>query len=204
MSANVDRRIMRTKRAIREALVSLIEEKGVNALTVKDVTARANINRGTFYLHYKDKFDLLDQTLDEVIRDIESILLEITNLSDEDFIDDKMPFDTTIRLFEYFKDNAYLMQAILATKGSHALLARLKKIMWRNMFEKNLATFIKKENLLVPAEYLLSYIAAAHFGILLEWLDRGCRETPEEMAKILTNLTFRGPLFAAGLSYQNL
>jgi len=57
MNSSEDRRIARTKAAIREALVALIEEKGFDALTVKDIATRANINRGTFYLHYKDKFD---------------------------------------------------------------------------------------------------------------------------------------------------
>ena len=56
-----DRRITRTKLAIRTALVALIEEKGFDVLTVKDITTLANINRGTFYLHYQDKFDLLKQ-----------------------------------------------------------------------------------------------------------------------------------------------
>lgn len=200
MSGTVDRRITRTKSVIRDALVSLIEEKGFDALSVKDITTRANINRGTFYLHYKDKYDLLDQTLEEVIQDIKNILLEITTLSDTDVVNGKLPLPIVIKLFEYFKSNAPLMQAILATKGNNALQAQIKKSMWHHVFEKGHATLIKKEKLLVPAEYLISYIAAAHFGVVQEWLDRGCRETPEEMARILTNITFRGPLFAAGIS----
>ncbi len=47
----MDRRIARTKTAIREALVALIEEKGFDAILVSDIAERANINRGTFYLH---------------------------------------------------------------------------------------------------------------------------------------------------------
>lgn len=203
MSETVDRRITRTKRAIRAALVSLIEEKGFDALSVKDITARANINRGTFYLHYKDKFDLLDQTLEEVARDIENILLEITALSGIDVVKGKLPLSIVEKLFAYFKANAPVMQALLATKGNHALQAQIKKTMWHHVFEKNRATFIKKENLLVPPEYLISYIAAAHFGVVQEWLDGECRETPAEMARILTYITFRGPLFAAGISSPN-
>ena len=199
MNFSEDRRITRTKAAIREALVSLIEEKGFEALTVKDIAIKANINRGTFYLHYKDKYDLLDQTLEDIARDIESILLEITNLSVADFINGQTPSAIIIKVFEYFNANASLTQAILATKGNYALQNRIKKIMWHNLFEKNYAPFIKNENLLVPSEYLASYIASAHFGVVQEWLENGCRETPEEMAKILSNLTFRGPLTAAGI-----
>ena len=56
---NTDLRIIRTKESIREALVELIEEKGFEAITVKDITTRAKINRGTFYAHYQDKYDLM-------------------------------------------------------------------------------------------------------------------------------------------------
>ncbi|EEL70861.1 hypothetical protein IGA_00005 [Bacillus cereus HuA3-9] len=59
-SAYTDLRVARTKEAIRDALTELINEKGFDSITVKDITARANINRGTFYLHYRDKYDLFD------------------------------------------------------------------------------------------------------------------------------------------------
>jgi AcrR family transcriptional regulator len=199
MSSNQDRRITRTKAAIRKALVSLIGEKGFDAISIKDITTKAGINRGTFYLHYKDKFDLLDQTLEDITGDIESILLAITKLTAAEFINGHTPSATIAKLFEYFNANASLIQAILTTKGNFALQTQIKKIMWHNLFEKNYATFIKKENLLVPSEYLVSYIAAAHFGVIQEWLENGRRETPEEMAKILSNLTIRGPLSAAGI-----
>lgn len=126
MNPNEDRRIIRTKEAIRNALVALIEEKGFDALSVKDITAKANINRGTFYLHYKDKFDLLDKTLEEVTKDMENIILKITTLSTADFVDTRIPLTIVVRLFEYFNDNASLMQAILSTKGNYALQTQIK------------------------------------------------------------------------------
>ncbi len=82
---SIDRRIIRTKIAIRNALVALIEEKGFDALSVKDITTRADINRGTFYLHYRDKFDLLEQTQAEIIQDVESIILKANSLNYADF-----------------------------------------------------------------------------------------------------------------------
>jgi len=199
MNSTEDRRITRTKEAICAALVALIEEKGFEALSVKDIAIKANINRGTFYLHYKDKFDLLDQTLDQVIQDMEKILLEIRLVSVTDFKETWIPKAIATRLFEYFNDNASLIQAILVTKGNFVLVTKLKQLMLKNIFEKDEAISIKKEKLLVPCEYLASYIASAHFGVVQEWLDRGRQETPEEMAEILINITFRGPLVAAGL-----
>ena len=56
-----DLRIKRTQRAIKDAFYSLVEEKGFEHITVKDITERAMISRNTFYLHYEDKYDLLNK-----------------------------------------------------------------------------------------------------------------------------------------------
>lgn len=55
-------RVLQTKRMIRDALTLLMEEKGFEGITVRDLAEKAAINRGTFYLHYKDKYDLLEQS----------------------------------------------------------------------------------------------------------------------------------------------
>jgi AcrR family transcriptional regulator len=54
-----DRRVQRTRAALRQSLMELIREKGYEALTVEEVARRANLGRATFYLHYHDKDDLL-------------------------------------------------------------------------------------------------------------------------------------------------
>ena len=71
--SNLDLRVVRTKTAIRNALVELIEEKGFDAITVKDITTKANINRGTFYAHYQDKFDLMTKCQEDIMYEFSSI-----------------------------------------------------------------------------------------------------------------------------------
>lgn len=63
-----DLRILRTKRAIRDAFFKLVEEKGFDHITVKDITDEAMISRNTFYLHYSDKFDLLNKICGKMMR----------------------------------------------------------------------------------------------------------------------------------------
>ena len=62
-----DRRIRRTKRLLRQALAEIMNEKEFKDITVKEITDRADLNRGTFYLHYEDKFALLDALIDEAL-----------------------------------------------------------------------------------------------------------------------------------------
>ncbi len=66
----VDRRVNRTRRQLREALFNLILEKGYDAVTVEEITARADVGRTTFYLHYHDKEDLLMESIGELVDDL--------------------------------------------------------------------------------------------------------------------------------------
>lgn len=75
--SNLDLRVVRTKTAIRNALVELIEEKGFDAITVKDITTKANINRGTFYAHYQDKFDLMTKCQEDIMYEFSNIAKKI-------------------------------------------------------------------------------------------------------------------------------
>src|SRR5262245_39795375 len=84
MSTNTgDLRVRRTRLALRQALLALIEEKGFDAIIVQDITERAMINRVTFYKHYRDKYDLLEQTMHEMLGElsptVETLLQEPTN-----------------------------------------------------------------------------------------------------------------------------
>lgn len=76
------RRHTKTEARIKAAFTTLVKDKGFDAMTVSDLARTANINRGTFYMHYIDKFDLRDQLLDDAIADLTSILIPEPN--DED------------------------------------------------------------------------------------------------------------------------
>lgn len=195
----VDRRIIRTKQSIREALIYLLEEKSFDALTVKDLCMKANINRGTFYLHYWDKFDLLEQTINEFTEGCKKIILQADelDLNHYQYFDEPLP--AMITLFKYFKENASLMRALLGLKSDSSYLSQMKQLLWNNLIDQELSVHLKKDNFLVPSEYLIAYIISAHLGVLQQWLDRDCQESPQEIALILSRLSFHGPFYAAGI-----
>jgi len=196
---SIDRRIVRTQLAMRDALVALIKEKGFDALTVSDIVARANINRGTFYLHYKDKYDLLEQTETEILEEIQQIFLRSNSLRTGDANTVEQLQQLAIMLLEYIKEHADLMHAFLGLQGNYSFVTRI-----RSMAEKNLKLGallgLKEENFLVPREYLLSYVLHANLGVLQAWFVTGCKESPQEMARILFQLSFEGPIRAIGLN----
>ena len=66
---SIDRRVRKTRKQLRECLIALLKEKKVQDITVRELTDMADLNRGTFYLHYKDVCDLLEKTEAELLAD---------------------------------------------------------------------------------------------------------------------------------------
>ena len=77
MAEKTDRRIRRTKAILSRSLIQLMEEKEIRDISVKELTDLADINRGTFYLHYNDIYDLLAQMEDELFVEFNEILDQI-------------------------------------------------------------------------------------------------------------------------------
>lgn len=202
MSENpTDLRVVRTKQAIRSALIALIEEKGFEAISVKDITERATINRGTFYSHYEDKFDLMDKCQEQLLKEMETkIVPNIPKLIEETKQHDAgpMPISVLMPFFEFLRANQSFMKALLGPRGDAAFQVKIKECLHRGLFGPENAVF-KAEGLLVPPRYLASYIASAHIGVIQEWLNGGAVEPPEDIARIISGMTIKGPLFAAGI-----
>ena len=70
----LDRRIRKTRRVIRQCLTELLKTKRIQDITVREISEKADINRGTFYLHYRDIFDLMEQIENELLEELEDVL----------------------------------------------------------------------------------------------------------------------------------
>jgi AcrR family transcriptional regulator len=201
LERQTDRRIIRTKRMIRDALTELMKEKGFEGITVRDLTTKADINRGTFYLHYQDKYDLLEQSEDEIIMEIEKIAFSLQNLSGKDglsFFNQNEPIPFLVKLFEYFLNNSAFIKVILGPKGDPSFQVKIKEVMKKNILQ-NLSKRFKQEKMLVPEDYFFAYVSSAHLGVIQHWLNSGMKETPLEISFILTRMVFLGPGHVAGL-----
>ncbi|MGD7043189.1 TetR/AcrR family transcriptional regulator [Jeotgalibacillus proteolyticus] len=197
---HLDLRVIRTRESIKQAMIELIEEKGFEGITIKDLTTKANINRGTFYAHYQDKYDLLTKCQEELMKEMKNkIIKNLPNvIADLDSNKENIvPFTMLVPFFEFINRNRGLMKALLGPNGDLSFQTKIKGFMGEALFKSN-PTIFKQENLLVPVDYLVTYIASAHIGVLQEWLKNG-EESPEEIARIIFTMTVNGPFFAAGV-----
>ncbi|ASS65361.1 MULTISPECIES: TetR/AcrR family transcriptional regulator C-terminal domain-containing protein [unclassified Paenibacillus] len=205
--ADTDLRIIRTKESIRRAWIQLIEEKGFEAITVKDITTRAGINRGTFYAHYQDKYDLMAKCQEEIMMELaDTVRQNFAGLKENQYesVPSATPLAVSVALFRYLDENRDILRAVSGPKGDQTFQTKLKDFMWSALFVRKEIPLIKQENLLVPSQYLIAYIASAHMGVLQQWLNGDGEETPEEMARILSTLTVKGPFTAAGLKAEQV
>jgi AcrR family transcriptional regulator len=200
-----DRRAIRTKKMIRNALTELIEEKGFSNISITDLTTRADINRGTFYLHYIDKYDLLEQIEKELLQELQqniknTTLIDHITINAADSIESvNKPIPYMKKVFEYVKENSVLIKAILGPNGDPRFQNKIKELIHNNVFEKNLIKAFNKENMLVPEKYFISYLLSAHIGVVQEWLESDMEKSPEDMAIILAKMSFLGPFKVTGL-----
>ena len=110
-----DRRIVRSKKALRAALISLMESKGFEAITVNDLCSAADLNRGTFYNHFSDKENLLVFLEDEVMNTVARIHSEMSLLSVKDvmaYCVSKKPLPFLVSLFDYFREEGDFLHAV--------------------------------------------------------------------------------------------
>ena len=98
-----DRRVRRTKKLLKESFIELMSEKQIKDITVKDLTEHADLNRGTFYLHYLDIYDLLNQLEDEVIENV-SMMIQDFNFRNSN----QSTYLLLEQLFEYIYDNKHI------------------------------------------------------------------------------------------------
>lgn len=196
-----DRRITRTRKMIMGAFIQLMEEKGFEAITVSDLTEKADINRGTFYQHYKDKYDLLEQSEEEIFEGLKKLVDTFWHNANYDYenemkVDELLPL--SIQLFEFIGENSNFMRILLGPKGNPSFQNKLKDLIKDNLLHK-FSQFLKEDHVIVPPDYLLAYISSAHLGLIQHWLECGMDRSPEDVARILSQTAIFGPVKVSGL-----
>jgi len=178
---NIDPRVRRTRRLLRDALVSLILKKDFASITIKEITERADVAYITFYRHYESLDQLLMEVLDEGLVEL---MVHIETLAKQS---DTSALETEGRLiFEYIGQKADLFHILLKSQS----VARIRK-----MVVRNIAAVFQKS--CVPLERLGSqttiniasnHIATSLLSLIEWWLENGMNPPPADMGKVYKSL----------------
>ena len=173
-----DRRLIKTKYAIRETFLVLLNEKTIDKITVAELCRRANLGRGTFYLHYTDIYDLYEHVKAEVFDELSSFFDSSMSICDP---------QNFLKLIEaltyYFASNKTIILLLFASEKNKDNLQKLKGFFMEQLFLENTTYDI---SYIEFAEIL--FIVSGFIGILEEWLNNGLTTSPEQLSLILKQL----------------
>lgn len=175
-----DRRVRKTKRLLRQGLSQLMMQKKIKDISVRELAELVDINRGTFYIHYRDIYDMVAQIENEMYEDFKRILESHVVPTDEGSLRFLIDFYT------YISANHEMVAALLSSNGDIAFLTRIQdmlhvramKILGQRYPEQNTRDF----------EFFYDFVTAGTVQLLNTWLTRETHKTPQEMADLTIRL----------------
>lgn len=170
--SKVDRRVLKSQEVIKKAVLELMAEKNFDDVTIQDIADRANVNRGTIYLHYKDKFDLLDKIIEEHINKLRELCQSASEMTFQ---------EGNYVWFEYFANNYLFFSTMLTTKSATYFRSRFLDL----VVEEYRPAFDVSEgiNQGLDEEMILQFFGAAVVGAVEWWFKNGMPLPPRVIAE---------------------
>lgn len=179
----IDRRIIRSKKVMKDALLSLMLEKDFREITVTDIVRIADINRGTFYKHYQFTEDILNEITDEVISDLIDSFRD--PYKDMEVFELNKLTTSAIKVFDHvkrFADFYSLMVRSNTLAGFQHSFCSVFKELALNDFYYDLP------NSKINTELNASYQAYAVLGLIIEWINGGFKYSSSYMTEQLLEI----------------
>jgi AcrR family transcriptional regulator len=166
-----------TKMVLRAALIELLKEQPIGKITVTEICARADVSRGTFYLHYQDPYDLLDKTEDELLETLESSLLS------------KAETEGAMDIWKAILDDLLvhreLSEIFFSDPGSSFVNKCLMQI---RPYTKTLCSMIFPEKTDRELDLIHTFYECGSANLIGEWVRGGFAEPTEQIAALLSDL----------------
>ncbi|PWG60867.1 TetR/AcrR family transcriptional regulator [Bifidobacterium catulorum] len=172
-----------------------MQAKGFDSMTVSDIARTAGINRGTFYMHYLDKMDLHQQLVDDAIEDLTRILVtdaaspgaNATAPHRGKAICDAFQSNSIADALRYIRDDYAFFSVVSRSGNDMQLYYRMKEVLKRLIVAQatRFGAEPKTDYNGIPADYAMEILVSAVSSIIWLWIRRGCKESPEEICRII-------------------
>ena len=162
MHPGMDRRALRTRQALHQALIRLVLERGYDQITIADIADAANVGRSTFYAHFTDKDDLLRHGISY----LSAMLKEPPDK-------ESGPLGFSRFLTEHLKDQKKLQRALMQSSAGSIIIGSLREAICDVV-----RGGLRVERGKAPDEVEVQFVAGAYLAVVTWWLDRGAKETP--------------------------
>lgn len=176
----VDRRILKTQEALKMALIELMTEKNFDDITIQELSDKANVSRGTIYLHYMDKYDLLDKLIEIHIHELRD---RCKAAADLDFTTGSLIWT------EYFEQNYAFFSMMLTSKGAPFFRNRFLEFLVEEFKDEVDTTQGKNEGL--DKDLVVQFVASSYVGVVEWWFTNERPVTHQVLAEQLGSLLDR-------------
>lgn len=164
IEVKTDRRVLRSQQAIKRSFLELFSDKEFDRITINEIAERANVNRGTVYLHYADKYDLLDKCIEDHVDALISLCKNgVTNAARPVKLHEPLP------VFDYFREHFRFFHAMFCNERVLLFRDRLLHFLSVNLMDKLDGT---AEDSMHDKEIKAQFLASAFIGILEWWIRR--------------------------------
>ena len=170
--SNLDRRVQKSREAIKSAFIELMAEKSFDHITMQNISDRANVGRRTIYDHYVDKYDLLNKLIEGLINELRKLCRDAADLS---FTEGNMVW------FEYFERNDSFFSTMLSSKGASAFRSHFLELVIEELEGDVDVTNGKNQEL--SKDLILNFFGAAIVETVIEWITNGFSEPAEVVAE---------------------
>ncbi|MCM3782118.1 TetR/AcrR family transcriptional regulator [Neobacillus mesonae] len=176
----VDRRILKSQEAIKNAFMELMSVKDFDKITVKDICYGANVGNRTFYLHYLDKFDLLDKLIEEHLAELKVICQQ---KKDKGLVEGAMIW------FEYFERNKSFFSPLFSSNGTITFRNRFLQFVIEEIKEK--IDLKNGKNKGISEEVFLQFLGMAIVGVMELYMLNATPESTNSIAEQVSILLER-------------
>ncbi len=196
MSEKIDRRIQRTRELLRKAIFEMIQRYGYENLTVEQITEHANLGRTTFYLHYRDKKELLLDGLDKRVEELFAEIYSPANLERWE----KEGQDPRRLMFLRVAEQAALYRRLFTGEMGGMVLGHFQRHLAQQI-EKIIAAWQEKYQLTppLPNDITSQYTAGALTSLLSWWLENNQLYTPDEIYQMYHHILVHGVVQSSGI-----
>jgi AcrR family transcriptional regulator len=178
-----------TEETIEKAVFNLLRHRDYDNLTIKEICYEAGINRTTFYAHYLDINDLMLKIEENLTKKLHEVYKPKT-------IDEVNEEDLFIGFFQFVYDHKNFYRAFLKShRQSFSAKVLLKKTASLLKALSNDKGFYYNDT---EIEYHINFFGGGIKAVCGRWIANNCRETPQEMAKIIRNEYVNNALFTKG------
>jgi len=188
----MDRRIRKTKKAIRLAFAELLSQKDINEITVRDISDLADINRKTFYNYYSGIYQIVDEIENEIVLAYESILGEVDLKRDL-----KNPYRIFERLTAIINTDLDFYGYLLSMRGNVSLVSKIVTML-KTKTKEALRSQIEMDE--TTADIVLEYAISGMIAVYQQWFNSNRRQSIEEISETVSILFFHG--FSGILEHQ--